>query len=616
MSCLYQQLFTTGKMNVNCFTRKQRRFLAHWKRHLGEYFQSNVLSSNLTFDHKCDSLFYALRDAIKSLHMPNQMKRISKLIVLECVLTSMIKTGANQDSFLMNQFITACSTLSCIDYAISAFTQMENPNVFVYNALIRGFIQNGYHIQAFECYINMLRAKVLPTSYTYSSLIKACTFISALELGEVVHGHVWKDGFNSHLFVQTAMVDFYSNMCRISESRKVFDEMTQRDAFSWTTMISAYAQSGDMSSASLLFEYMPERITATWNTMIDGYARVGDMKAAQALFAQMPTRDLISWTTMISCYAQNRQHEEALGLFKEMTINGVSPDEVTMSTIISACAHLGALDLGKEIHFVVMQKNFDLDVYIGSALIDMYAKCGKLDRSLLVFFKLHNKNLFCWNAVIEGLAMHGFAEEALAMFGRMEGENIKPNGITFISVLGACTHAGLVEEGRRRFLSMKNDYFITPEVEHYGCMVGLLSKAGLLEEALKLIRSMNLKPNSVIWGALLGGCKLHRSLEIGQVAVTELMLLEPNNSGYYNLLVNMYAEVNRWDEVANVRTTMKQLGVEKTCPGSSWIELDREIHKFAVSDKSHSASGKIYMLLAELYGQLKLAGYVPEFGSM
>lgn len=543
-----------------------------------------------------------------------KIKKCSTLTELERVCASMIKTNATQDSFFMNQLITACSTLSRIDYAVLAFTQIESPNVFVYNAMIKGFVCCGHPFQALGCYINMLRGMVLPTSYTFSSLIKACTSLSALGVGEAVQGHIWKHGFGSHVFVQTSLIDFYSKVRRISESRKVFDEMPERDAFAWTTMVSSHARVGDMSSARILFDEMEERNITTWNTMIDGYARIGNVESAELLFNHMPTRDIISWTTMIDCYSQNKKFGEALAVFNDMRMKGISPDEVTMATVISACAHLGALDLGKEIHLYILQNGFDLDVYIGSALIDMYAKCGALDRSLLVFFKMQDKNLFCWNSAIEGLAVHGFSKEALAMFSKMEREKIKPNGVTFVSVLSSCTHAGLVEEGRRRFSSMTQDYSILPEVEHFGCMVDLLSKAGLLEDALELIRSMKFEPNAVIWGALLGGCKLHRNLEIAKVSVNELMVLEPNNSGYYTLLVNMYAEAKRWRQVADTRATMKELGVEKGCPGSSWIEMERKVHQFAASDKSHPASNEIYLLLAELYGQLKLDAYVPELG--
>ncbi|KAF2320461.1 hypothetical protein GH714_027568 [Hevea brasiliensis] len=556
------------------------------------------------------------RFSISKHSIANQLKHCSKMEELECVYASMIKTNTSQDCFLMNQFITACSTLGHVDFAVLAYTQMENHNVFVYNAMIRGFVQCYYPIQALEFYIDMLRVQVLPTSYTFSSLIKACSLASVVRFGEAVHGHVWRHGFDSHVFVQTSLVDFYSRVGRITESKRVFDEMPHRDVFAWTTIVSSLARFGDLSSARRLFDRMPEKNTATWNTLIDGYARLKDLDSAEFLFNQMPARDIISWTTMIDCYSQNRRFKEALVVFNEMIKDGISPDEVTMATVISACAHLGALDLGKEIHLYVMQNGFHLDVYIGSALIDMYAKCGSLDRSLLVFFKLREKNLFCWNSVIEGLAAHGYAEEALTMFHKMKEEKIKPNGVTFISVLSACTHAGLIEEGRKIFESMVFDFSIRPEIEHYGCMVDLLSKAGLLEEALQLIRTMKFEANAVIWGALLGGCKLHKNLEIAQVAVNELMILEPSNSGHYTLLINMYAEVNRWSEAAKIRDGMRKLGIEKRCPGSSWIEMESKVHQFAASDKSHLASDEIYSLLEELDGQLKLVGYVPELWSI
>ncbi|CAK9140641.1 unnamed protein product [Ilex paraguariensis] len=239
---------------------------------------------------------------------------------------------------------------------------------------------------------------------------------------------------------------------------------------------------------------MPETNTATWNTMIDGYARLGDVEAAEQLFNDVPIKDLLSSTTIITCYGQNKQYTKGLAVFKEMKANGVKPDEVTRATVISVCAHIGVLDLGNQTHLYVIHNGFDLDVYIGSALIDMYIKCGSKDRSLVAFLKLRNKNLFCWNSVIEKLAVHGYTEEALAMFNRMENEKMKPNGVTI---------------------------------------------AGFLEDALELIGNMRMEPNSVIWGALLGGCKLHKNLEIDQVAVDKLVVLEPNNSGYHTLLVNM-----------------------------------------------------------------------------
>lgn len=546
------------------------------------------------------------------LSIVNQLKICSSRKQLESLYSLMLKNGAIKDCFLMNQFIATCSTLNNPGFATLAFSQMENPNVFVYNALVRAFVHCGSPLKALLLYIDMLRTQNVATSYTLSSVIKGCTLMCGLRLGECVHGQIWKYGFGSHVFVQTGLIDFYSNLGRVDLARLVFDEMPERDNFAWAAMVSAHASASDLGSARSLFDEMPEKIAVACNAMINGYARIGDVESAELLFKEMSRKDLISWTTMINCYSQNRKYGLAIEVFYDMKSNLITPDEVTMTSVISACAHLGVLDQGKDMHLYVMQKGFDLGVHIGSALIDMYAKCGSLERSLLVFYKLREKNLFCWNSVIDGLAVHGYAEEALTLFSRMEKEKVKPNGITFVSVLTACTHAGLVEKGRKTFLRMTQEYGIAPEMEHYGCMVDLLCKAGLLEEALEIIRSMKIEPNAVIWGALLGGCKLQKNLEIAQVAVGKLSVLEPNNSGYYTLLLNMYANANRWSEVAQIRAFLRELGVGKEYPGSSWIEIETKIHQFAACDNYHHSSQEIYFLLDRLDGQLKLAGQVQE----
>jgi len=548
------------------------------------------------------------------------IKQCSNLKTLESIYATMFKTNFNQDCFLMNQFITASSSFSSshINFATSTFTHITKPNALVYNALIKACVHSHSSNQALLHYIHMLRNCVLPSSYSFSSLVKACTLLTDSVNGKILHGHVWKYGFDSHVFVQTTLVEFYSSLGYVCDAKKVFDEMSERDVYAWTTMISACVRNNDVESAAKLFDEMPEgKNTATWNAVIDGYAKLGNIERVEILFKEIPLKDIISWTTLMSCYSKNKRYGEVVKLFNEMVNEGnVVPDEVAITTVISACAHLGALGFGKEVHFYLMVNGFGIDVYIGSALIDMYAKCGSVEKSLLVFYKLQEKNLFCWNSMIDGLAAHGYAKEALRMFEEMERERIRPNRVTFVSVLTACTHAGFIQEGRRLFVSMIEDYCISPQVEHYGCMVDLLSKGGLLEDALEMIRGMEFEPNSFIWGALLNGCKVHRNLEIAHVAVQNLMVLEPSNSGHYNLLLNMYAEVNRWSDVAKIRTKMKDLGVEKRCPGSSWIEINKEIHVFAASDKFHPSSGQVHSLLVELDEQLRLAGFAPEMGSV
>ncbi|CAI9106782.1 OLC1v1006001C1 [Oldenlandia corymbosa var. corymbosa] len=541
-----------------------------------------------------------------------KFKQCSKLNDLESLYAFMIKNNKTQDSFLVNQFICACSSLRCTELAAAIFHELKDPNIYIYNAIIGSLLRFSHPVKALRMYMDMLKTEVRPTSFTFSSVTKSCTVLSDLNSGNCIHGQIWKYGFESHLHVQTALIDFYSNSGRIGEARRVFDTIGERDGFAWTTMVSSYVRAGDMSSATKLFDEIPEPSTASWNAIINGFARIGNVESAKMFFDKMPLKDLISWTTMINCYSQNRCYKEALESFNKMKDEGIKPDEITMSTIISACAHLGWLNIGKDIHIYLMHAKFDLDVYIGSALVDMYAKCGDMERSLVVFYKLREKNLFCWNSVIEGFAAHGHAKEALAMFHMMMKEKLKPNGVTFISVLSACNHAGLVEDGRSIFTRMTREFSIVPEMKHYGCMVDLLCKAGLLEEALELVGSMRTEPSLVIWGSLLTGCKLHKNLEIAQLVVDKLTVLEPNNSGYRNLLLNMYAEANQWGEVAKIRANMKNLGVEKQCPGSSWIELDKKIFQFAASEDCLPASKEIYWLLDVLAAQLKFT-YTPEF---
>ncbi|KAL1210439.1 Pentatricopeptide repeat-containing protein [Cardamine amara subsp. amara] len=568
-------------------------------------FLQSILSMSLSHHLRgCSTLM------IQNLPVLQLIQQCSTPKLLESALAAMIKMSQCQDCYFMNQFITACTSFNRLDLAVSSMTQMHQPNVFVYNALIKGFVTCSYPIRSLEFYVRMLRDSVSPSSYTYSSLVKAS--LSASGFGESLQAHICKFGFGFHVQIQTTLIGFYSASGRIKEARKVFDEMPQRDDVTWTTMVSAYRQVLDMNSATSLANQMPERNVATWNCLIDGYMRLGNLEEAESLFNQMPVKDIISWTTMVNGYSHNKRYGEAISVFYKMTEQRIIPDEITMSTVISACAHLGVLEIGKEVHMYTVQNGFVLDVYIGSALVDMYSKCGKLERALLVFFNLPKRNLFCWNAIIEGLAAHGYALEALKMFAKMERELVKPNAVTFVSVLTACTHAGLVEEGRRIYRRMIDDFSIVYNVEHYGCMVALFSKAGLIHEALELIGSMEFEPNAVIWGALLDGCRIHKNLEIAEIAFNKLMVLEPRNSGYYFLLISMYAEEKRWGDVAEVRGRMRELGIEKICPGTSSIEIEKQVHLFAAADKSHSASDEVYLLIDEIYEQMGLPGYVQE----
>ncbi|KAK8945129.1 Pentatricopeptide repeat-containing protein [Platanthera zijinensis] len=538
--------------------------------------------------------------------LPSLLQRCSSSKDLESLHSAIMKNNFHQDSFVINQFLAACSRLNQIDRALLAFNRMIDPNFFVCNAMIGCLINCSAAADALHLFVELPKSNHPPTCHTFSQLIRACTQIPAAGFGKAVHGQIRRSGFICHLVLQTGLIHFYSMLHQIEDSRKVFDEMSVRDAFSWNTMIFGYTQAGDMDAASKLFDEMPGRNAVSWNAMIAGYARSGDAGSSASLFEQMPDKNLISWTTVICCYSHNRLFREALETFDAMRDAGVSPDKVTMCSVISACAHLGALEPGRRMRRLIALYDFSMDVYIGSALVDMYAKCGCIERSLVLFFKLEEKNLYCWNSIIDGLAMHGRSAHALYMLSKMiECSSSRPNSVTFISILRACNHAGLVEEGRSMFSSMMEDSSIAPEMEHYSCMVDLLARAGHVHEALDFVRKMRIVPSSVVWGALLSGCKIHGDMEVAKIAMERLEDLDPRESSRYMVLVEMYARENRWAEVGDARKKMKELGVHKPSPGGSWIEINGVVHEFAASDASPFSSDCIFLFVSELHGHMQ-----------
>ncbi|URE08701.1 Pentatricopeptide repeat-containing protein [Musa troglodytarum] len=308
----------------------------------------------------------------------------------------------------------------------------------------------------------------------------------------------------------------------------------------------------------------------TWNIMITHYTKTGEMEIARHLFDLMPERSVRSWTAMIAGYGQWKKPREAVRLFREMESAGVQPNEVTVVAVLAACADLGELDLGKRVHEFAKRCSFQKNnVRVCNTLIDMYINCGCVEKARQVFDEMAERTVVSWSAMIGGHAMHGQGEEALKLFSRMREAGMEPNGVTFVGLLHACSHMGLLEEGKRFFSSMTEDYGIVPEIEHYGCMVDLLSRAGFLEEAREFIREMPVKANSVVWGALLGGAKVHKNIKMGEEAIRHLVELDPLNDGYYVVLSNIYADAGRWEDVAKVRRMMKD--IEEVYRG--WDEL-------------------------------------------
>lgn len=515
--------------------------------------------------------------------------------------------------------------------------------------MIRGLVSNDCFDDAIEFYGLMRSEGFLPNNFTFPFVLKACARLLDLQLGVKIHTLVVKGGFDCDVFVKTSLVCLYAKCGYLEDAHKVFDDIPDKNVVSWTAIISGYigvgkfreaidmfrrllemnlapdsftivrvlsacTQLGDLNSGEWIHKCIMEmgmvRNVFVGTSLVDMYAKCGNMEKARSVFDGMPEKDIVSWGAMIQGYALNGLPKEAIDLFLQMQRENVKPDCYTVVGVLSACARLGALELGEWVSGLVDRNEFLYNPVLGTALIDLYAKCGSMSRAWEVFKGMKEKDRVVWNAIISGLAMNGYVKISFGLFGQVEKFGIKPDGNTFIGLLCGCTHAGLVDEGRRYFNSMYRFFSLTPSIEHYGCMVDLLGRAGLLDEAHQLIRNMPMEANAIVWGALLGACRIHRDSQLAELVLKQLIELEPWNSGNYVLLSNIYSANLKWDEAAKVRLSMNEKRIQKP-PGCSWIEVDGIVHEFLVGDKYHPLSEKIYAKLDELTKKMKVAGYVP-----
>ncbi|KAF8408336.1 hypothetical protein HHK36_007485 [Tetracentron sinense] len=491
-------------------------------------------------------------------------------------------------------------------YTHLVFTSLSHPNLSLFNHAIRALSKTpSLCIQSIHLYLQMIRTRIKPDNFTYPFLLNSCAALSALHQGIEIHGRLFKNGYCPYIPVTNALIDMYGKCNALDRSYCVFDEMPERDVvsynallgaharfgedmngaqrvfdrmparnvISWNAMIVGYVNAGDLDSARSIFDKMPERNIVSWTTMLIGYTKNGIIDLARVLFDAMPDRNLVSWTAMITGYAQNGRPNEALALFRRMEKAPVKPDAVTMTSVISASAQLGGIELAEWIGSYVDREGIERNERVLTALIDMHAKCGNMEKAFRIFNEIPRPDVFSYSALINGLASHGHGMQALEIFHRMQKENIEPDYITFVGVLTACSHTGLVEDGLRFWESMVKDYRIDPDADHYACMVDILGRAGKLDEAHKLVKSMPMGPHPGALGSLLAACRTYGNVEIAESVAEQLFELEPENTGNYMLLSSIYALGERWDEAARVRTAMKERRVNKL-PGCSWVEVN------------------------------------------
>ncbi|KAK8573026.1 hypothetical protein V6N13_048590 [Hibiscus sabdariffa] len=499
----------------------------------------------------------------------------------------LLKTGVfYSNTFSSNKLISfAISNPDPItlSYAHSIFTHITSPNSFSYNSLLRAYANSLTPQNALFLFCHMLQGPVFPDKYTFTFALKACAGFGGVEEGRQIHGLALKLGLGFDVFVANTSINFYGKSGYFEVARNLLDRMTNRDVISWNALLSAYIEKGFIRSARGFFDEMEQRNTESWNFMISGYLSSGLLEEAKSIFDAMPVKDVVSWNSMITGYAHASCFGEALKLFKDMQREKVRPDSFTLVNVLSACAHLGALGQGEWIHGYIDKNGIGTNGFIATALVDMYSKCGNIDKALNVFRNASKKDISTWNSIIVGLGMHGFGENALDTFLEMLEEGFEPNEVTFISVLSACSRSGLLNEGRKMFQLMVDDYGIEPTIEHYGCMVDLLGRVGLLEEALELVETMPLQEAHVLWESLLSACKNHGNVEMAEDVARKLLELNPQDSAGYVQLSNMYAALKRWDDVSNVRRKMKALKINKE-PGCSMIEVNGVVHEFLAGE--------------------------------
>ncbi|KAJ4730194.1 Pentatricopeptide repeat [Melia azedarach] len=529
-----------------------------------------------------------------------------------------------------------------LHYARSIFDRIQNPTLVLYNLLLKCYVFNQRSHEALTLFRDLLDGFLLPDNFTLPCVIKGCARLGGVEEGKQIHGLVLKLGFGLDKFVLSSLVSMYAKCGETDSGRRVFDAMDDRDLVSWNCLIDGYVKKGEVEVAMKLFDEMPERDLfswtclvdgfskcgrvdvareifdsmqnrnlVSWNAMINGYMKSGDFGSAQELFNDMPIRNLITWNSMISGYELNGRFREALQLFETMLRDDVLPNVATLVSTLSAVSGLASLNKGTCIHSYMFKNGFAVDGVLGTLLIQMYSKCGSIEGALTVFRAISKKKIGHWTAMVVGYGMHGMAEQALDLFNKMCSTGLKPLGITFIGVLNACSHAGLVDDGRQYFDMMINDYDIEPTVEHYGCLVDILCRTGYLEEAKIIIENMPMRPNTVIWMSLLSGARNHGNKDIGEYAAHHMIEVAPETIGCYVVLSNIYAAAGQWDKVSQVREMMKKRGIRKD-PGCSSIEHRGVLHEFVVGDKSHAQANELYSKLNEMHKKLKAAGHVPD----
>lgn len=504
--------------------------------------------------------------------MPHSSPKCRLSIVAAAAIFRRACRGAARNPLHATQSVADIHTLASNDSSdeflnvCQMFDELSDLDVVSVTSIIGSFSKQHRHKEAICLFSRMLFNNIRPTEFTFGTVIHSSTLLKDLIVGKQLHGCAIKMGLNSNVFVGSTSLDFYSKLSTMEEARRVFEDTHRPNVVSYTSLISGYLKKQMFEDALRLFKVMPERNVVSWNAMVCGFSQTG-------------------------------HNEESVNLFSQMLREGVMPDVSTFPCAIIAAANITACGTGKSFHACAFKcLGSQLDVYIDNALISFYAKCGSLEDSLLVFNKLHERNIVSWNALICGYAQNGRGKEAVEVFERMLLSGFRPNDVTLLGLLWACNHAGLVAEGYSYFnkANLEEPKLLKPE--HYACMVDLLSRSGRFKEAEEFIHHLPYEPGIGFWKALLGGCQIHSNIELGEFAARKIMALDPEDVSSYIMLSNAHSAAGRWEIASTVRREIKEKQM-KRIPGCSWIEIRNQVHVFMNKDSKYSQMDEIYRVL-------------------
>lgn len=564
-----------------------------------------------------------------------------------------LRRGMENDVSVFNVLIDFYVKCGRVRTGRKVFDHVAIKNVISWTTMISGYMQNSFDWEAMKLFMDMNRLGWKPDGFACTSVLTSCASLEALEQGKQVHAYAVKENFESDEFVKNGLIDMYSKCNSLTDARRSFDGIANLSVIPYNAMIEGYSRQEKLNEALDLFREMrirsfsPSLLTFVsilgmsaslftvelsqqthciitklgisldvfaGSALIDVYSKCSFIKDARLVFEEMDDKDVVVWNAMLFGYAQQLENEEALKLCLKLQHSGQKPNEFTFVALLMAASNLASLQHGRQFHNHLVKTGLDFDPFVTNAMVDMYAKCGNIEEARKMFDSTNSRDVVCWNSMITTYAQHGEAEEALEMFEEMIKEGIKPTYVTFVGVLSACGHVGLVKDGLRHFDSMAI-YGIVPGTEHYACIVSLLGRAGKLAEAKNIIEKMPIRPEAIVWRSLLSACRIVGHVELGKYAAEMAIAVDPKDSGSYVLLSNIFASKGLWGDVKKVRERMDRNGVVKEA-GCSWIELNNKVHVFVARDKGHPDADLIWLVLDNLVQHIKGVSYVPDIAAI